>query len=66
MFIIISVVIALVKVGVGLVGTIGIGAQLLIGLTILVGVAIVVMILVYDQQAYVIDSTTSTGSTLHS
>ena len=59
MFIIISIIIGLVKVGIGLAGTIGIGAQILIVLTILVGAAIVAMILVYDQQAYVIDSESS-------
>mmetsp|Transcript_22251 Transcript_22251/g.28079 ORF Transcript_22251/g.28079 Transcript_22251/m.28079 type:complete len:110 (+) Transcript_22251:43-372(+) len=56
MFIIISIVIALVKEGMGLVGTIGVGAQVMIVMTILIGVSIVVMILVYDQQAHVIDS----------
>lgn len=55
MLLVITVAATSVKVAAGILGTIGLGVQILATMTILVGVTIVFVILVYDQQALEID-----------
>lgn len=64
----ISTIIAVVKIGTGMVGTVGVGAQAFIVILLLLGVLIVVFITVFDRQAEVIvndidNSTTMSPST---